>query len=113
MDVVGVPVAPELVSRWRGWFAPAEQPFVVTEALRAQVGSEAVGQLPLELKDTFCLYGEDTLARTVTLDRDAFSVLPSDVRAGLVRYQATFGRRLVPSLRSMDPISLSAALRRR
>lgn len=99
---LGKPVSPALLAQWREWLVPAIQPFQVDEELRAAVGATEPMQVPMELKDTYLLYGDETLEHVIGLSRDAFDALPQDVRARLVRHQARTGRRLVPSLRSVD-----------
>lgn len=66
--------------------------------------------MSLEMQDTFLLYGTETLARVIGLNRHEFGALPADVRAALIRHQVASGRRLVPSLRSV-PSSWRASLR--
>lgn len=90
-----------MMDRWRRWFAPEVQPFVVDGALGDAVGAGQTLSLSLEMQDTFLLYGDETLARVIGLDRSEFDALPPDLRASLVRHQVTAGRRLVPSLRGM------------
>ncbi|GAA1876403.1 hypothetical protein [Lapillicoccus jejuensis] len=54
LDDLGLAVARQLTACWREWFAPARQPFVVSEPLRADLGAPPVtSALPLELQDTF------------------------------------------------------------
>lgn len=78
------------------------QPFVVDSPLRRALGDpDTMTGLSLEVQDTFCLYGEETLARIIGLDCLEFDALPADLRARLVRHQVSEGRRLVPSLRSV------------
>lgn len=98
------------MDRWRGWFAPEVQPFLVDGALRDAVGAGQTMSLSLEMQDTFLLYGEETMERVIGLNRSEFDAMPRALRASLVRYQATDGRRLVPSLRSV-PASWRASLR--
>jgi len=95
--------------RWRGWFAPEVQPFLVDGALREAVGVGQTMSLSLEMQDTFLLYGDETLDRVIGLNRSEFDALSPDLRASLVRYQAADGRRMVPSLRSV-PASWRASL---
>lgn len=108
--VLGIDVSARTVERWRSWFAPEVQPFHVDTDLRRVVGAGVPGHLPLELQDSFLLYGEEIRERVVGLDRPAFDALPPGVRASLVRHQVASGRRLVPSLRSV-PSAWRPALR--
>lgn len=102
MQIAGIDVPPDLTLRWREWFAPTEQPFLVPESLRDTEGLGRAASLSMELQDTYCLYGEEVLGRTVVLDRAALIGLSGDVRSELLRAQVASGRRLVPSLRSLD-----------
>ena len=52
--------------------------------------------LPLEMQDTFGLYGEETLERVIGLNRSDVDAVPPALRASLVFYQAANGRKLVP-----------------
>jgi len=56
----------------------------------------------MELQDTFLLYG-DTLDRVVGLSCSQFRQLDQTFRAALVRHQVGAGRRLVPTLASVEP----------
>lgn len=103
-SVLGVDIDAVNVDRWREWFAPVRQPFVVDDALREGLGApETMRGLSLEVQDTFWLYGEETLNRVVGLTRTEFNALSPDLRARLVRHQIAEGRQLVPSLRSVPP----------
>jgi len=102
MRVLGIDVDDAVLERWREWFAPPVQPFIVDEGLRAQLGRPPTMPRPsMEVCDTFELYGEDTFGRLVGLTRSDFDALPHALRARLVRHQHSAGRRLVPALRGM------------
>ncbi len=102
MQIAGIVVAPDLAVRWKEWFAPPEQPFLVTDPLRATLGLAPVESISMELQDTYCLYGAETMGRTVMLGRQALNALSADVRSELLGIQVALGRRLVPTLRSLD-----------
>jgi hypothetical protein len=102
IHLLGIDVDTATVDRWRRWFAPRVQPFVVDDTLRQALGDpETPTRWPLELQDTFWLYGDETHARLIGLERHQFDALSTDVRARLVRHQFREGRQLVPSLRSV------------
>lgn len=111
MEVLGASVSADLARRWREWFAPDVQPFVVNDVLRASLPADRAMDLPLELQDTFLLYGEATLAQVVGLTRSEFDGLTDIGRAALVRHQVVVGRRVVPTLKSV-PTQWRSGLKR-
>ena len=57
MRVLNIDVGPGLLERWRSWFAPDPQPFLVDAALAETLGVErSAGPLPDELRDTYEVY---------------------------------------------------------
>lgn len=101
MRVLNIDVADALVERWTEWFTPAVQPFLADAGLAASVGEHA-GEVSLsdEVRDTYCLYALPKGVRYVWLSEAQFTALPKPRRAALVRAQRTFGRELVPSVKS-------------
>lgn len=107
MRVAGIEVGDELFGRWKQWFAPEVQPFVVAGSLRSIRGSPV--EPPAEMRDTFALYRVGG-ARIVVISAAEFAALPRAHRAKLVRDQHHRGRALVPSVRSA-PVTLRDAVR--
>lgn len=92
VEVLGIDVSDDLLRRWVDWLAPAQQPFLSTELASSRL-------LSLELRDTFCLYG-DKDRHLIWLDEATFSALPRAERARLVRSQVDQGRDVVPTVRA-------------
>lgn len=82
-DVLGIGVSAELLDSWRGWFAPAVQPFRSSEPIgRRLVPSN-------EVRDTFQLYDDGPW---VWLDEEEFSALSPRVRRALLARREATGR---------------------
>lgn len=99
--MLGIEVEPSLVRRWAAWLAPACQPFFLTAAEAAELGltsERPAPDLSPELRDTYEVWNLAKDLETVWLDEDAFHAQPRDVRARLVRSQASHGRGAVPSV---------------
>lgn len=56
LGVAGIVPESSLIRRWRQWFAPDVQPFVVDDRLRDSLGAGHLTDLPMELQDTFMIY---------------------------------------------------------
>src|SRR5215207_6062755 len=101
MRALNIDVADGLVERWVDWFSPAVQPFLADAELVSWAGEQTGrGSLAAEVRDTYHLYGRPSGLRYVWLSEAHFMALPRSRRAALVRAQRTFGRELVPSVRS-------------
>ncbi|MBA2323467.1 MAG: hypothetical protein H0V92_05410 [Pseudonocardiales bacterium] len=90
VEVLGIDVADDLLRRWAEWLAPPVQPFLSVELASPR-------PLPLELRDTFALYG-DKGRHLLWLDEETFCALPRRRRAELVRDQVRQGRTAVPTV---------------
>ncbi|KQX66256.1 hypothetical protein [Angustibacter sp. Root456] len=91
---------PELLGRWVGWFAPAEQPFLLPAELDGAAGLRADPRpLPDELRDTYWIYGDDADLPRVWLSEQEFLALERPTRIALLAAQRRLGRELVPSVR--------------
>ncbi len=110
MRVLGIEVPDEQVARWRTWFAPDPQPFLLDAELAQRFGIErSHAPLPDELRDTFEVYTLVDGVGVGWLDEAAFMGYPREDRAALVRSQLTFGRSLVPSVRAHQQVVGTAA----
>ncbi|HZX03186.1 hypothetical protein [Kribbella sp.] len=101
LTVLGIAVSPGLLERWVDWLAPDEQPFFLT---RKQVDAWKLSaddrEPSREDRDTYWIYAIDPkAARTVWLSEAAYSELPKQTRAGLVRAQVNYGRGSVPTVK--------------
>lgn len=101
LGVAGIVPESSLLRRWRQWFAPDVQPFVVDDRLRDSLGAGHLTDLPMELQDTFMIYDPQSHTDLVGLSHAAFASLAPPTRAALTRYQVSAGRRLVPTLKSV------------
>lgn len=98
--MLGIDVDDTLLERWMDWFAPDTQPFLVCDDCDEAVEAHIDGRpLPMELLDTFELYGTSGRFRLAWLDEHAFLALDRTVRATLVRDQVRHGRSVVPTVR--------------
>jgi hypothetical protein len=97
---LNIPVSPDLLSRWVGWFAPAEQPFLLPDELDGVAGLQADPRpLPDELRDTYWIYGDDADVPRVWLSEQEFLGLERPTRVALLGAQRRLGHELVPSVR--------------
>lgn len=100
MRALNIPVSPELLDRWLGWFAPAEQPFLLPAELDGGSGLRADARpLPDELRDTYWIYGDLADVPRVWLSESQFCALERPTRVALLGAQRRLGRELVPSVR--------------
>lgn len=100
MRALNITVAPELVRRWVDWFAPPVQPFLVDDGIARSLGLRPdKGVVPVELRDTYGIYGTDADLPRVWLSESEFMTLPRPARAALVDAQRRLDRELVPSVR--------------
>lgn len=102
MQVLGIEVSGDLLSRWAEWLAPTRQPFLVDiDGPLARLGSATdLAELPMEAQDTFGVWSLRDGVGCRVLDVEEFSALPRDTRARLVRGQHRLGRWQVPSVRA-------------
>jgi len=101
LRVLNIEVTAERFASWLAWYAPARQPFLLSDAQVDEYGL-IVGEPmthPNPLRDTYEIYAQGDL-RCVWLDRPGFDALPRPVRAALVRAQVTAGREAVPTVRA-------------
>ncbi|MGN6301551.1 MAG: hypothetical protein ACTHN8_10730 [Angustibacter sp.] len=100
MRALNIPVSAEVLERWVGWFAPAEQPFLLPHEVAGSLGLD-VGDRPLpdELRDTYWIYGDMAGIPRVWLGEREFLALDRPVRVALLDAQRRVGRELVPSVR--------------
>ncbi len=100
MRALNITIAPDLLHRWVGWFAPPVQPFLVHDGLADSLGlcvdSRAV---PDELRDTYGIYGADADVPRVWLGEAEFMALARPARTALVAAQRRLDRELVPTVR--------------
>jgi hypothetical protein len=101
---LNIEVPDRLATQWVEWFSPEVQPFLADDELAASVGGAQQQPLSDEVRDTFCLYGLPPGLRYLWFDEVQFMALPRARRSALVRAQHTFGRELVPSVRSWVPL---------
>lgn len=115
MRVHGVDVDESLLWRWRGWIAPATQPFFLSEedAKRCQIEESAFGARKMsdELHDSYALWRVPRELRVLWLDEERFRDAPRATRTALVRAQIEHGRHLVPSVRRWAGSFSAAELR--
>lgn len=105
MRALDIDVPPELVERWVAWFAPAEQPFLVDEALAGKLGLPVQdASMSAELRDTYEIYGLPDGVGVVWLAESQLLSLAKPDRAALVRAQVRQERGVVPSVRSWSSV---------
>ena len=101
MFSLGIEIEPELVARQADWLAPTLQPFLVLKDNTDSIGMAPVsGDLPAELRDTFEIYNVPDELACVLVGEEEFNDLGRTARSDLVRSQITFGREVIPSVRS-------------
>jgi hypothetical protein len=93
--VLGIDVPADLHHAWRGWLAPASQPFFVADP---DASHDRTALTP-ELGHTYRTWRLDAGLGVRWLDETAFLDLPRTERARLVRAQVSHGRGAVPSVR--------------
>jgi len=105
--VLGIEVDDDLFERWKGWFAPDPQPFLVPDdSDLSLIGTPLTDNLDgAELRDTFESYSPVPDHSWRGIAQSEFTDLPRDTRASLVRAQVAIGRPLVPSVRSWPTLS--------
>jgi hypothetical protein len=85
---LGITVAPQLLDRWRGWFAPQLQPFR-TDRLDPEASGLGRSMEPTpDVRDTFHMYG----GGWTWLEEAEFIALPLPVRRRLLFRRAALGR---------------------
>lgn len=81
MDVLGIPVANSMVSRWREWLMPDEQPFLVPYGEANRLGfDDDRDRVTAELRDSFQLYGLRADQAVCWLSRSDSRQLSAEVR---------------------------------
>ncbi|BBN93823.1 hypothetical protein DEIGR_102697 [Deinococcus grandis] len=111
MNVLNIPVDAALLAAWRGWLAPARQPFYLTAAEAEALGLDTVPRAGLTLtpeeRDTITEWniapGADRVAWLTLADVDA---LPPASRRALLRAQVRHGRGNVPLGRAFPELGL-------
>ncbi|THF69035.1 hypothetical protein E7T06_13820 [Deinococcus sp. Arct2-2] len=101
MNVLNIPVSPDVLARWAEWLAPPVQPFFLTEAeavaLKLPTLASAEWNPSPELRDTFALWALDSAANRVALLSEAdWNGLSIPVRRQLLRLQIGYGRGNLP-----------------
>lgn len=100
-EVLNIPVTSALIRAWEGHFAPAVQPFYLSEDWVPRLPELALWRreelqpthLPLSVRDTLNLHDVDPAATWVALlDEDTFGDLPFDTRCQLLEAQLAFRR---------------------
>ncbi|QAY71840.1 hypothetical protein ET471_11010 [Xylanimonas protaetiae] len=82
-------VSAALAARWRAWFAPEQQPFVVSPAQADALGrADEPDRLTPELRDTFFLWGPREGQSLVWLGQADVRALPREERRALLAAQA-------------------------
>jgi hypothetical protein len=97
MNVLNIPVSPDVVARWAEWLAPPVQPFFLAEAEAVALGLPTLASAEWnpspELRDTFALWGLSAAANRVALLSEAdWNGLSLSVRRQLLRLQIGYGR---------------------
>lgn len=101
MFSLGIEIGPELMARQAAWFAPTHQPFLIPGEGSRRIGIEPPrGELDAELRDTFEIYNVPDYLVCVLVSEEEFNDLGRMARAVLLHNQITFGRQVIPSVRS-------------
>ncbi|GGN38447.1 hypothetical protein [Deinococcus daejeonensis] len=111
MNVLNIPVDDALLAAWRGWLAPARQPFYLTgaeaDALEIETVPRAGLTLTPEERDTVTEWNISALAdRVAWLTLAAVDALPPASRRALLRAQVRHGRGNVPLGRAFPELGL-------
>ncbi|WP_418514546.1 hypothetical protein [Deinococcus sp. RM] len=111
MNVLNIPVDDALLAAWRGWLAPARQPFYLTGAEADALEIETVPRAGLTLTpeecDTVTEWNISALAdRVAWLTLAAVDALPPASRRALLRAQVRHGRGNVPLGRAFPDLDL-------
>lgn len=101
MNVLNIPVSPALLDAWRGWLAPARQPFYLTEAEARRLALPTLPRasvtLTPEARDTFTEWNVSPVAeRLAWLTPADVDTLTPAARRELLRAQVRHGRGNVP-----------------
>lgn len=84
-SVLGIDVDEDHLQRWRGWFAPSDQPFrldAIPASLHHSLRRADPTALPMEVADTFCAYRSVT-PDWIMLTEEEFLGLPLAARREL------------------------------
>ncbi len=111
MNVLNIPVDTALLAAWRGWLAPARQPFYLTGAEADALEIETVPRdgliLTPEARDTITEWNIAPLAdRVAWLTLADVDALPPASRRALLRAQVRHGRGNVPLGRAFPEMGL-------
>lgn len=111
MNVLSIPVDAALLAAWRGWLAPARQPFYLTAAEAEALGLDTVSRAGLTLtpeeRDTVTEWNISALADWVAwLTLSDVDALPPGARRALLRAQVRHGRGNVPLGRAFPELGL-------
>ncbi|MGD8150411.1 hypothetical protein [Ornithinimicrobium sp. Y1694] len=99
-EVLGIPVAEELLARWRDWWAPERQPFPVGDLPADQLAAlpegtadpgesdPPSGVITDEVRDSFFVYG----GTWRWLTQAQFGALPSELRRSLIAARRRWSR---------------------
>lgn len=86
---LGIDVPPDLLARWREWFAPRRQPFNTTRLGGDAAGIGQPAEPTLSLRDTFHVYGDENWT---WLEEPEFTALDLTTKRALLRGRAATGR---------------------
>lgn len=101
MNVLNIPVSPALLDAWRGWLAPARQPFYLTDAEARRLALPTLARASVTLtpeeRDTFTEWNVSPVAeRLAWLTPADLDALAPAARRELLRAQVRHGRGNVP-----------------
>lgn len=86
---LGIEVPPDLLERWRKWFAPRLQPFNTSDLRGDAAGLGRPAEPTLSLRDTFHVYSDENWT---WLEEPEFTNLDRTTKRALLRGRAATGR---------------------
>lgn len=86
---LGIEVPPDLLGRWREWFAPQLQPFNTSHLGEDVAGLGRSAEATLSLRDTFHVYSDEDWT---WLEQPEFTALDLPTKRALLRDRAATGR---------------------
>lgn len=86
---LGIDVPPDLLARWREWFAPQLQPFNTSHLGEDAAGLGQPAEPTLSLRDTFHIYSDENWT---WLEEPEFTALDLTTKRALLRGRAATGR---------------------
>lgn len=101
---LGIDIPAELATKQAAWFAPEQQPFLVSEAFAKSIQIAPIKEpLSPESRDTFEIYGIQKGTVCISLDEDLFQSLEQEMRVQLLRSQLRIRPETVPAVKSAPP----------